>query len=166
MAIITDVGSPQAASTNISLVLNYDESHPSGADGVQLRCVLRRFDPDVDPETVELDTACDPQGEGWGAKKTTLSAEIRVTPEVWLLLKPFETSDVTVATLPDHTAAVSASNIEESGTVRFPQLKPMAYYAKAENQTVILDLPVVGGELDYTVDPLAAVFTHPNGPAI
>lgn len=166
MAVVGITDNPGAPSRFVSVVINPDETHPSGADAVQLQCAIQSFDSTPEAELFDTDTACDPNGQAFGQPGMTVNLTLRFTPDMWTKLKPYERSEVTIVMLQDFTAAISASNCEEFGRIRFGQLPTKTHYLRNENRTITLDLPVIGGELGVVDTPAGSFFTHPLGPSI
>lgn len=172
MAIVSINAEPWISDGNVSFVFNHHEDHvanngvATGADAVQVRCAAQNMDGSADAQLIDVDTACDPNGQKYGQASGQYELTLRYSPELYAALYPFSRSSVTIATVNDHTIPVAAGNVEESATVRFPQLPPEVHYQRNANKLMNLTLPIVGGEATRTEDPLAAVFTHPDGPAL
>lgn len=164
MPATTVTASPFVSVGNVSFVLNHDDSHASSVGAVQFQCALQSLVPEADADEIDLDTACDPQGIGFGNPRYEYVATFRYSAEVYGLLKNFELSEVTFAALNDFTQPISATNREESGRVRMSALPPEVHYQNNENLTLEVRFPVIGAPVS-TEDPLAAAFTpHPLGP--
>ena len=172
MAVVSINATPWISEGNVSFVFNHHEDHllnngtASGADAVQVRCAIQNQDGDADADLVDIDTACDPQGQRYGTPSAQYDLTLRYTPELYEALLPFSRSTVSFATLNDFGLPVGVGNAEESGEVRFPQMAPETHYLNNENKTMDLALIVVGGVPTRTTDPGAAVWTHPAGPAL
>ena len=171
MAVISIDAAPYISDGNVSFVFNHHEDHTrkgvaTGADAVQVRCALQDFDGDADAELVDTDTACNPNGRSYGQASSEYTLAMRYSPELYNALRLFQRSQVSFATVNDYTLPISATAREESGLVEFGQLAPEVHYKKNENRLIELTLVVVGGEPTSTDSPAAAVFTHPDGPAL
>lgn len=172
MAVVEITATPWISEGFVSFVLNHHEDHAdqngtlTGADAVQLRCALQNLDGDSDPDTVDIDTACDPNGQRYGQPSTQYNLSLRYSPQLYAAIEPFELSDVSFATINNYNLPVAALNKESSGVVRFGQLPPEEHYLNNENRVIELELFVVGGRATRTDLPAAAVFTHPAGPAL
>ncbi len=172
MAVVSINATPYISEGNVSFVFNHHEDHTdnagtaTNADAVQVRCAIQELDSDADAELVDIDTACDPNGQAYGQPSSQYSMTARYSPELYTALLPFSRTTVSFATVNNHAVAISATNREESGQVRFPQLPPESHYIRNNNRTMDLTLIVVGGQVTSTDSPAAAVWTHPDGPAL
>lgn len=171
MAVVSINAAPYISDGNISFVFNHHEDHTkngvaTAADAVQVRCALQNLDGSGDAELVDIDTACDPNGQAYGQASSEYVLSLRWSNELHTALAPFQRSEVSFATVNDFSGAVGPLNFEESGIVQFGQLRPRSHYLKNENSVIELTLPVKGGEATETDVPAAAVFTHPDGPAL
>ncbi len=165
MAIVSIAAAPYSADLP-SLVLNYDELH--SANALQLQCTANAITGNFPTEFSSIATFCGPGDEK--PKRSTRS----FSATVWLSygaggsfteLYPLSGKLVKFAYLPISGDAVSVDNPEFSGQCWVPNFAPFSASEPEEPQSVDMEFRLFQALVD-TIDPLAAVWTHPGGPAI
>ncbi len=121
-------------------------------NGIQLQCWLDQIGADVS-EGGDLQTFCNPF-------ERTHSLSIKMTAELYALLKPLENKQVTYATLRDSSQAVSATNPEFSFIVEVPSIPIPVSGGVRSIDAVTLEFVQIGGTVTANTAG-TAVTTHP-----